>query len=170
VGVFHRSFHKDSEPAVDVLNPWGDWPTWLGASQLVPTAERSEYLKPAFLASVAPLDPVTVFPKLTHLPVRLQQNMWDDTTTPANSRERIAAALPVNDRLAQYKDEQTISREWGTTGRCSIGCMPTFLRQHSRIPCQSRNRRPTGCGDDGARTATSAVTARNETIGSKTPA
>jgi cephalosporin-C deacetylase-like acetyl esterase len=103
--------------AVDVLNPWGDWPAWLGASLLVPAAERSDYLKPAFLASVAPLDPVTVLPKLTHLPLRLQQNMWDDTTTPTNSREGIAAALPVNASLAQYRDEQDYFEKVGNNGK-----------------------------------------------------
>ena len=103
--------------AVDVLNPWGDWPAWLGASRLVPSAERCDYLKPGFLAPVAPLDPVTVLPKLTHLSLRLQQNMWDDTTTPANARERIAAALPRSADLAQYRNEQNYFEKVGNNGK-----------------------------------------------------
>jgi hypothetical protein len=51
--------------ALDVLDPWGDWPDWLAKSPQVPDAERAAYLKPEFLAKVAPLDPVVWLPKLT---------------------------------------------------------------------------------------------------------
>lgn len=103
--------------AVDVLNPWGDWPSWLAGSTLVPDSERHDYLKPAFLTAIAPLDPVNVIPKLGHRPVRLQQNMWDDTMTPATARQRIAAALPANDNLAQYRDESEYFEKVGNNGK-----------------------------------------------------
>jgi hypothetical protein len=103
--------------ALDLLNPWGDWPGWLQSSSLVPDAERADYLKPAFLDSVASLDPVTVLPKLTALPVRLQQNLWDVTKTPAAARQRIAAALPPNAQLVQYKDEQEYFDQVGSKGK-----------------------------------------------------
>ncbi len=103
--------------AVDVLNPWGDWPSWLTSSPLVPDAERPEYLQPAFLHSVAPLDPVTLLPKLADVPLRLQQNLWDDTKTPAVSRQHIATALPVGANLALYKDEQEYFEKVGNKGK-----------------------------------------------------
>jgi len=39
--------------AVDAIQPWGGWPTWLAKSSLIPETERATYLKPEFLASVA---------------------------------------------------------------------------------------------------------------------
>ena len=103
--------------AVDVLNPWGDWPSWLAASRIVPDVERPDFLNAAFLQSVAPLDPVTVLPKLIRLPVRLQQNLWDDVKTPAVSRQRITAALPANADLAQYKDQRVYFEKVGNSGK-----------------------------------------------------
>jgi hypothetical protein len=102
--------------AVDVLNPWGDWAAWLAKSPLVPEGERASYLKPDFLSSVAPLDPLRVLPQLTSVPLRLQQNLWDDNT-PATARQDVAAALPHNGLLAQYKDEQDYYEKVGHSGR-----------------------------------------------------
>jgi len=103
--------------AIDVLNPWGDWPPWMATSRLVPDSERSGFLTPEFLKSVAPLDPVTVLPKLTHLPLRLQQNLWDGTKTPFAARQHMAAALPPNAQLAQYKDEKEYIEKVGSNGK-----------------------------------------------------
>jgi len=49
---------------LDLLDPWGDWPDWLKDSPEVPASERSKYLAPEFLKSVAPLDPVAYLPSL----------------------------------------------------------------------------------------------------------
>jgi hypothetical protein len=103
--------------AVDVLDPWGDWPSWLAASRLVPDAERADYLKPLFLQSVAPFDPVVVLPTLARLPLRLQQTEWDDSKTPAASRQRIASALPASAELATYKNQQEYIEKVGSNGK-----------------------------------------------------
>jgi cephalosporin-C deacetylase-like acetyl esterase len=103
--------------AVDLLNPWGDWPDWLQSSRLVPDAERPEYLTTAFLKSIAPLDPVILLPKLSHPPLRLQQNLWDVAKTPTTAGQRIAAALPRNAQLAQYKNEQEYVEKVGSNGK-----------------------------------------------------
>ena len=87
--------------AVDVLDPWGDWPQWLAKSSLVPDGERSAYLKPAFLASVAPLDPMKYLPKLTQQAVRLQYRA-DDPVTPAEVATDIASAAPPNVKVVHY--------------------------------------------------------------------
>jgi acetyl esterase/lipase len=103
--------------AVDTLNPWGDWPSWFKASLFVPDAQRSEYLTPAFLGALAPLDPVNVLPTLSRVPLRLQQNLWQDERTPAAARKRIAAALPTSGQLAQYRTEQEYIELVGSKGR-----------------------------------------------------
>lgn len=103
--------------AVDVLNPWGDWNSWFSTSRIVPEAERANYANPDFLESIASLDPVVVLPRLANLPLRLQQNLWDSAKTPASSRERIAAALPANANLSQYKDEKDYFDRVGNNGK-----------------------------------------------------
>jgi hypothetical protein len=103
--------------AVDVLDPWGDWPTWLASSHLVPESERPQYLAPAFLKSIAPFDPVSVLPKLTNLSLRLQQDLWEDDMTPPLSARRIAAALPAGADLSRYKDRQEYLDKVGSNGK-----------------------------------------------------
>src|SRR5208337_4965142 len=57
--------------ALDLADPWGDWPDWLAKSTLVPDDERANYVKPDFLKQAAPLDPVQWFGQVK-IPVRLQ--------------------------------------------------------------------------------------------------
>jgi hypothetical protein len=103
--------------ALDVLNPWGDWPSWFSASRVVPDRERAQYLKPEFQKSIAPLDPVAILPRLGAVPLRLQQNLWDSARTPSGAAERIAAALPADAKLAQYKDELEYYNKVGNNGK-----------------------------------------------------
>jgi cephalosporin-C deacetylase-like acetyl esterase len=88
--------------ALDLVDPWGDWPIWLAKSTLVPDEERADYLKPEFLKKVAPLDPVQWFGKVT-VPVRLQ-SLNERLVTPALVREHIAAAAPPQTKVISYKD------------------------------------------------------------------
>jgi hypothetical protein len=111
--------------AVDVLDPWGDWPAWLAASALVPDAERHDYLEPSFLKSIAPYDPVAVLPKLTRLPLRVQQNQWDDSKTPAVARQRIASAVPGSANPAVYENRQEYIEKVGSNGK-----MLDWMRAH----------------------------------------
>ena len=87
--------------SVDALEPWGDWPTWLAESSLIPEAERPNYLKPAFLASVAPLDPVQWLGKVQTKSTRLQF-VLDDTVTPAAVAERMKAAVRPPAQVVEY--------------------------------------------------------------------
>lgn len=103
--------------AVDVLNPWGDWTDWLAESRIVPDAERPNYLKPEFLQSIAPFDPVAILPRLGGTPLRVQQTLWDFSRTPEASSKRIAAALPSTAELIQYKDKRDYLERAGTHGK-----------------------------------------------------
>lgn len=103
--------------AVDVLNPWGDWPSWLSGSRVVPQGERAGYTSAEFLKGIAPLDPVVVLPELTSTRLRVQQNLWDSGETPAASRDRIAASVPAGAQLAQYRDIHDYSEKVGTNGK-----------------------------------------------------
>ncbi len=103
--------------AVDVLDPWGDWPSWFAGAGIVPDVERADYLKPEFLKPLSQLDPVNLLPSLTHLPVRVQQDLWDNNETSADSRRRIAAALPPSADFVQYKDQAEYIEKAGSNGR-----------------------------------------------------
>jgi cephalosporin-C deacetylase-like acetyl esterase len=103
--------------ALDVTDPWGDWPDWLAKSTIVPEEERPAYLKPEFLKRVAPLDPVEWFGKVK-VPVRLQY-LYQPGETPLAARERIKAAaplqakiLPQKDALAQFQADKLKYFDW----------------------------------------------------------
>jgi hypothetical protein len=104
--------------AVDLINPWGDWPVWLAKSTVVPEGERPLFLQADFLKRVAGFDPVVLLPKLKAQKVRLVQAMAP--AVPEEARHHIAAALPakaVNSRPTEggQSDEFTSSEhalEW----------------------------------------------------------
>ncbi|MGD0730961.1 MAG: alpha/beta hydrolase [Terracidiphilus sp.] len=100
--------------ALDLLNPWGDWPDWLKSSPVVPEEERARYLTPEFLQKVSMLDPVTYLPQLSDRALRVQQVM-NLPDTPAAARDKIAAVVP-HDRLAQFKDVAAHRESWKVTG------------------------------------------------------
>jgi len=89
---------------LDVLDPWGDWPTWMEKSPFVPKNERSDYVKPEFLSKVASLEPVEWMPKVQAKKFRLQQRQFEDET-PLVSKERLQAAAPTGAAVVMYKTD-----------------------------------------------------------------
>jgi hypothetical protein len=120
--------------AVDLLNPWGDWPTWLAQSTIVPDDERPNYVKPEFLQKVATLDPVQWLPKLKSRAVRIQL-VGDVTVTPTASKDRIAAAAPPTAKITRYPDHNAFTMQAGMGGKVfdwlkeKVG--PVVARQNS---------------------------------------
>jgi len=86
---------------LDLLDPWGDWPDWIKESQRIPQKERSDYLKPEWLAGVAPLDPVKWLPQLRGRTIRMQF-IKELTVTPADVQQKIEAAAPVSAQIVHY--------------------------------------------------------------------
>ncbi len=101
--------------ALDLLNPWGDWPDWLRDSRQVPDEERADYLKPEFLQGVAKLDPVTYLPHLHLKGLRIQEVM-DDQVTPASARAKISASAPAANDVVSYKDTAAHIAAWRSSG------------------------------------------------------
>ncbi len=79
--------------AIDLIDPWGNWPAWMAKSNVIPEEERSRYIKPDFLGGVSPFDPVSLLPRLTTPRVRLNQ-FAENSSTPREASSRIEAALP----------------------------------------------------------------------------
>jgi hypothetical protein len=101
--------------ALDVLNPWADWPDWLAQSSLVPEDERATYLKPEFLKTVENLDPVKYLPTLKTQYVRLQQ-IENLKVTPQLVRDRLEAAAPHTARIVHYGDPKIFVTEVTLSG------------------------------------------------------
>lgn len=89
--------------AVDVLTPWGDWPTFIKESSFVPMEDRLVINTPAMLESMAKLDPVLWLPKVQAKSLRIQ-NVRKDGHMPDAAQERMEKAAPELAEINQYGD------------------------------------------------------------------
>jgi hypothetical protein len=90
---------------LNLLDPWGDWPDWIAKSTLIPEKERPDYLKPEFLKSIEPLDPLKWLPQLKTQKI-LIQDVKTVTVTPEDARKKIEAIAPPNVEIRRYDDVQ----------------------------------------------------------------
>jgi len=89
--------------AIDVLDPWGDWPVWMTKSEVVPDEERAAYTKPEFLRKIADFDPVALLPKVKAERIRLVQLQEDADSTPEEAKKRMETALPRSGEAHNYE-------------------------------------------------------------------
>jgi cephalosporin-C deacetylase-like acetyl esterase len=101
--------------ALDLLDPWGDWPDWLKSSPVVPDTERPKYLSSQFLRSVAALDPLDYLPSLKTPSFRLQVTL-SDPATPDIAKGRLAKAVPEQTRIVKYTNAEDLLKAWKTSG------------------------------------------------------
>jgi hypothetical protein len=101
--------------SLDLLDPWGDWPEFLRHSKQIPEDERTNYLKPQFLKSVASLDPVDYLPKLKNRVIRMQQ-ISDEPVMPAAAKKKMASAAPHNNQLIRFPDRAAAGKALGSNG------------------------------------------------------
>jgi hypothetical protein len=87
--------------ALNLLNPWGDWPDWLANSSIIPEEERPNYITPEFLKKVAPVDPVKWLPQLTDRKIQIEV-VAENTVTPKQARDKMLAAAPPNAVIVGY--------------------------------------------------------------------
>ncbi len=98
--------------AVDTLDPWGDWPNFLAkANFLQEDPEKSHYITPEFLKSVAPLDPVKWLPELK-IPVRVQQ-VRQNEAVPVESKESIKNAAPKQTEVVRFEAVSDLHKREG---------------------------------------------------------
>ena len=89
--------------AIDVLEPWGDWPVWLKTSSVVQEdPEKDRYSQKAFLEEVKPLDPVKWLPKLKSTKIRIQQVSDYDESVPSVCQDRIKKAAPKQAEVVRF--------------------------------------------------------------------
>jgi hypothetical protein len=89
---------------LDVLDPWGNWPTWMANSPVIVLEnERREYVTPEFLKKAETLDPVDWLPRIQARKFRMQDAVYD-TKTPKVAKEKLRAAAPPGTTFVFYKD------------------------------------------------------------------
>jgi len=95
--------------AINVLDPWGNWPEWMAKSTLIPEDERPDYTTAPFLDQVAALDPVQVLPRLT-LPIHLQDTLYEKET-PRVSKDRIESVMPGRGTVTRYATSEEFNED-----------------------------------------------------------
>jgi hypothetical protein len=103
--------------AVDLLDPWGDWPVWMQKSVVIPDEERPAYVKPEFLKKVADFDPVKLLPALKTPHVRLSQLNDDFASTPEEAKKQMEAALPAKAEHHRFETSMAFYGEVASGGR-----------------------------------------------------
>ncbi len=101
--------------AIDLVDPWGDWPVWIARSEVVPDDERPLFLKPEFLKSVSAFDPVAVLPKLNTPRIRLDQ-VGQGSSTPEEAKKHVEATLPATaetHRFATFAEFDSMTASGG---------------------------------------------------------
>jgi cephalosporin-C deacetylase-like acetyl esterase len=93
--------------ALDLLTPWGEWPTWLAKSKFIPDDQRAKYTTAEFSARVAALDPVQWLPKVKAKNIRLQ-NVRQDGGVPDTVEEHLEAAAPDIAEINQFGDGRAL--------------------------------------------------------------
>jgi hypothetical protein len=91
--------------ALDLLQPWGDWPDWLAQSPLVPAAERPNYLTADFLKKMEPLEPLHYLPQLSSRAIRIQ---LVDHLAPELPTKRIESTAPKSAQVRLYKNSNEL--------------------------------------------------------------
>jgi dienelactone hydrolase len=94
--------------ALDLLEPWGDWPDFLAKSPVIPDNDHARYITPEFLKKVAPLDPVKWLPELK-IPIRIQQ-IKESQLVPMPCKEAIKAAAPKQTEVLRFAAVEDIEK------------------------------------------------------------
>jgi pimeloyl-ACP methyl ester carboxylesterase len=86
--------------AVDLLDPWGDWPDWFAKADAFPEEERAAYLKPEFQKSLEPLEPLKYLPSLKDRKVRML--FMKENGEPEEAVKKLVSTSPSNAEIQQY--------------------------------------------------------------------
>ena len=88
--------------AVEVLDPWGDWPVWLAKSPVTKEdIHGTNFATPGFEKKVENLDPVKWLPTLQSKKVEILQ-VTGNAATPAEAQKAIRDAAPKNAEVVVY--------------------------------------------------------------------
>lgn len=86
--------------AVDLLDPWGDWPDWFEKASQFPETERATYLKPEFQRRLEPLEPCKFLSSLKDRELRIQ--FVEENREPGLAVKKLEAAAPANAEIHHF--------------------------------------------------------------------
>jgi hypothetical protein len=117
--------------AIDLLNPWGDWPDWLPKSELVGMAGCDVCTKPEFLPPLAPLDPVKWLPTLKTPYVRIR-HFVENGQTPRLAQDKMEAVVPKTADVTRFDSVVEFNRS--ATGGRTFDWIKGALKFDSQVP------------------------------------
>jgi dienelactone hydrolase len=132
--------------AIELIDPWGDWPIWLAKSKLIPDNERADYLKPEFLKGVADFDPATLLPKLKTPHIAMLQRS-DDAMTPADVKKRMEDALPATAEKHRFQNTVEFNTTVAADGRHAYDWLKLQLRSRGAKAVEAAAGKPPGTVD-----------------------
>src|SRR5208282_6136718 len=133
--------------AIDLLDPWGDWPVWMQKSDVIPEEERPAFVKPEFLKKVADFDPVKLLPALQTPHVRLNQLDDDVASTPEEAKKQMEAALPATAEHHRFATSAQFFGEVASGGRVFDWLKAQLKAPDPKVREASQETRPgTGSG------------------------
>jgi hypothetical protein len=103
--------------AIDLLDPWGDWPVWLQESEVIPEDEHPAYLKPEFLKKVADFDPVKLLLGLKTPHIRLNQLNDESSSVPEEAKKKLEEALPATAEHHRFETSVAFFGQVASGGR-----------------------------------------------------
>lgn len=115
--------------AIDVFDPWGDWPDWLAKSLTVPEEQRAQLLSEEFLKAAAPFDPLQWFPQVKAQRVRIQ-SIRSEATVPEAAQKKMEAVAPDTAEINQFGDYAAFSAVEPATS--VFGWLPLVLQPDSK--------------------------------------
>jgi len=86
--------------AVDVVNPWGDWPDWLRDTKLIKDTEREGFLTQEFQKKLEPLEPALYLPRLSNRKLRIQ---YVQDRFPTAAAKLMRESMPSEAEIVTYK-------------------------------------------------------------------
>jgi hypothetical protein len=95
--------------ALDLLNPWGDWPDWMAKSELLSFVACEGCNSPEFLQGLAPLDPVKRLPQLNTPYVRFR-HFVENGQTPRIAQDKMEAVIPKSADITRFENVMEFNR------------------------------------------------------------
>lgn len=115
--------------ALDLLDPWGDWPEWFASTPMLAEDARAKFLKPDFQKALEPLEPLRTLPLLASQKLRIQ---FADEAAPKQATDRIAAAAPAQAQVVRYESSRQMYEK--NSGGALFAWIATQLGAHPAPP------------------------------------
>jgi hypothetical protein len=119
--------------ALDLLDPWGDWPDWFAKSDAFPTDQRPTYVTPEFQKKLEPLEPVRYLPELKDRKIRIQ--FVKQNGEPENAVKKLESAAPPAAQISHFETGHDLFEAY--SGGRLFAWLAAELHAHPTDPIQA---------------------------------